>query len=91
MHIGAGALISRGLLAKLPLTFMQDCIKDMPYAQGKRVHVQLYVHTCVASEQCPHPISCCALGVMVLLSFFNMQYTQTNMFLRQIHAHQIIR
>lgn len=34
MHIGAGALISRGLLAKLPLTFMQDCVQDMPYAQG---------------------------------------------------------
>ncbi|KAA6418042.1 MAG: hypothetical protein FRX49_11960 [Trebouxia sp. A1-2] len=34
MHIGAGALISRGLLAKVSLTFMQDCIQDMPYAQG---------------------------------------------------------
>ncbi len=78
MHIGAGALISRGLLARLPLTFMQDCIQDMPYAQGKRLYVQSHVHICVASEQCPHPISSSALGAMVLLSFSSMKHTQTD-------------
>jgi len=80
MHIGAGALISRGLLAKIPLTFMLDCIQDLPYAQGKRVHVQLHVHTFVAGKQCPHLISSCVqLGAMVLLSFFSMKHTRTNM------------
>ena len=70
MHIGAGALISRGLLARIPLTFMQDCIQDMPYAQGKWVHAQLHVH--------PFVSSCVQLGAMVLLSFFSMKHTDTD-------------
>jgi len=34
MNSGAGALISRGMMEKLPLTFMEKCIFDIKQARG---------------------------------------------------------
>ena len=34
MDAGAGALISRGLMEKIPLSFMEKCVLDIKRAQG---------------------------------------------------------
>ena len=43
MNSGAGALISRGMMEKLPLTFMEKCIFDIKQARGNACSYQ----TCI--------------------------------------------
>ncbi len=45
MNSGAGALISRGMMEKLPLTFMEKCIFDIKQARGNACSYQICVNT----------------------------------------------
>lgn len=47
MHSGAGALISRGMMEKLPLTFMEKCIFDIKQARGNACSYQMCTITYV--------------------------------------------